>query len=212
MRRRGPQAPYVNEIRLGPLTGQAIGRLGGWLLSSGQALDLETGAGSDICSALKLRRGSPTISMTSLHRAAYRLCAMPMQPDSAARVRQSWALVLPRRKTVCRDFYQRLFARYPELRPLFKVEIAEQADLFVTMINTVISALEHPQRVRPLIETLGARHADYGVHSEDYAKFEEVLLETLSDTLEDELDAEGLAAWRQVFEELSETMQRGAAR
>ncbi|NBC48182.1 MAG: hemin receptor [Gammaproteobacteria bacterium] len=137
---------------------------------------------------------------------------MPMQPDSAARVRQSWAMVLPRRKTVCRDFYQRLFARYPELRPLFKVEIAEQADLFVTMINTVISALEHPQRVRPLIETLGARHADYGVHTEDYAKFEEVLLETLSDTLEGELDAEGLAAWRQVFEELSETMQRGAAR
>lgn len=135
---------------------------------------------------------------------------MPMQPDSAERIRQSWALILPRRKTMCRDFYQRLFARYPELRPLFKGEIGEQADLFVTMLNTFVSALEHPQRVRPLIETLGGRHADYGVRAEDYAKFEEVLLETLGEVLGGDIDAAGLAAWREVFEELSGTMQRGA--
>ncbi|WP_200244790.1 globin domain-containing protein [Lamprobacter modestohalophilus] len=134
-----------------------------------------------------------------------------MHPDTASRVRQSWALILPQRKTVCRDFYQRLFDRYPELRPLFKGEIGEQADLFVTMINTVISALEHPERVRPLIEILGVRHADYGVRPEDYAKFEKTLLDTLKETLGDELDAEGLAAWREVFETLSQTMQAGAA-
>jgi hemoglobin-like flavoprotein len=133
-----------------------------------------------------------------------------MQPDSAERIRQSWALVLPRRKTVCRDFYQRLFTRYPELRPLFKNEVGEQADLFVTMINTFVSALEHPQRVRPLIETLGARHAGYGVRAEDYGKFEEVLLETLGDALDGDIDAAGLAAWREVFDALSATMQRGA--
>ncbi|MEA3642866.1 MAG: globin domain-containing protein [Lamprobacter sp.] len=135
-----------------------------------------------------------------------------MHPETASRVRQSWALILPQRKTVCRDFYHRLFVRYPELRPLFKGEIGEQADLFVTMINTVISALEHPERVRPLIETLGGRHADYGVHPEDYAKFEQVLIETLREALGDELDAEAQAAWREVFEALTQTMQVGAAR
>jgi methyl-accepting chemotaxis protein len=135
-----------------------------------------------------------------------------MNPDTAARVRKSWALVLPQRKVVCRAFYQRLFARHPDLSPMFKGEIGEQADLFVTMINTVISALEHPHRVRPLVETLGARHVEYGVRAEDYEKFESVLLETLRDTLGDELDAESLAAWREVFEDLSHTMQAGAAR
>lgn len=134
-----------------------------------------------------------------------------MHPDTASRIRQSWSLILPQRKAVCRDFYERLFVRYPELRPLFKGEIGEQADLFVTMINTVISALEHPERVRPLIETLGARHAQYGVHPEDYAKFEQVLLETLREALGEEFDAEVEAAWCQVFEALSQTMQAGAA-
>ncbi len=133
-----------------------------------------------------------------------------MHLDTAARVRQSWALILPQRKAVCRDFYQRLFARYPELRPLFKANLAQQVDLLVTMINTVISALEHPDRVRPLIETLGARHADYGVQVQDYAKFEQVLLETLREALGDELDADAQAAWRAVFEQLSATMQAGA--
>jgi hemoglobin-like flavoprotein len=135
-----------------------------------------------------------------------------MNPETAANVQRSWALVLPQRKAVCRAFYRRLFERHPELRPLFKADIGEQADLFVTMINTVISALEHPQRVRALVETLGARHAGYGVRAEDYAKFEAVLLETLRDTLGDELDAATLAAWREVFAGLSQTMQEGAAR
>jgi hemoglobin-like flavoprotein len=135
-----------------------------------------------------------------------------MNPDIAARVRRSWALVLPQRKAVCRAFYQRLFTCHPDLRPLFKGEIGEQADLFVTMINTVISALEHPERVRALVETLGARHAEYGVSAEDYAKFEAVLLETLCEALGDDLDAESLAAWREVFEDLSQTMQAGAVR
>ncbi|WP_462322604.1 globin domain-containing protein [Halochromatium sp.] len=135
-----------------------------------------------------------------------------MHPDTVSRVRQTWALILPQRKSVCRAFYRRLFLDHPELRPLFKGEIDEQADLFVTMINTVISALEYPERVRPLIETLGARHAEYGVRPEDYLKFEQVLLETLYEALGDELDAEAQAAWREVFEALSQTMQAGAVR
>lgn len=134
-----------------------------------------------------------------------------MHPDTASRVRHTWALILPQRKVVCRAFYQRLFQRYPELQPLFKGDIAEQADLFVTMINTVISALEHPGRVRPLIETLGARHADYGVEPADYAKFEEVLLATLDEALGDEFNAEDREGWREVFEQLMATMLAGAA-
>ncbi len=43
-----------------------------------------------------------------------------MTPETAALVRQSWAEIMPMRKQVCVDFYDRLFARYPEVRPLFK--------------------------------------------------------------------------------------------
>jgi hemoglobin-like flavoprotein len=135
-----------------------------------------------------------------------------MNPEDAALVRHTWALILPQRKQVCRSFYERLFARHPELRPLFKGDIDHQADLFVTMINTVISALDDPRPVRPLIETLGARHVDYGVAAGDYDKFEQVLLETLAEALGDEATPEVQAAWQAVFEELSAVMRAGAER
>jgi len=133
-----------------------------------------------------------------------------MKPEAVALVRQSWSAILPMRRKVCGDFYQRLFATYPELRPLFKGDLNRQTMLFVTMINTVVSALDDPSPVQPLIETLGARHADYGVSASDYAKFEAVLLDTLHQALGDEFSAEMRIAWGSVYERLVEMMRAGA--
>jgi len=133
-----------------------------------------------------------------------------MNPETIALVRQSWSAILPMRRDVCGDFYQRLFATYPELRPLFTGDMERQAMLFVTMINTVVSALDDPGPVQPLIETLGARHAHYGVSAQDYAKFETVLLDTLHQALGDAFSAETRIAWARVYERLVEIMRAGA--
>lgn len=133
-----------------------------------------------------------------------------MNPETVALVRQSWTAILPKRKEVCGDFYRRLFSTHPELRPLFKGDIERQAMLFVTMINTVVSALDDPGPVRPLLESLGARHADYGVSARDYAKFEAVLLDTLHHSLGDDFTTETRTAWRLVYERLVAIMRTGA--
>jgi len=100
-----------------------------------------------------------------------------MNPRSIALVRDFWSAITPRRKEVCSEFYRRLFAAYPEVKPLFSGDIQRQTRLLVTMIDTVVSCLDDPKPVRPLLETLGARHADYGVTAADYVKFETVLLD-----------------------------------
>jgi hemoglobin-like flavoprotein len=133
-----------------------------------------------------------------------------MNPQTAALVRDSWAEIVPVRKDVCADFYQRLFARYPELRPLFKGDLERQTGLFVTMLNTVVSALENPDPVVPLIKAVGARHADYGVGGADYDKFAEVLLDTFADALGDRFTPATRAAWVEVYAELADTMRQGA--
>jgi nitric oxide dioxygenase len=133
-----------------------------------------------------------------------------MSPETAELVKRSWSAILPRRKEVCGTFYRRLFEVYPEVQPLFKGDMARQTNLFVTMINTVISALDNPRPVRPLLQTLGARHADYGVSAEDYQKFEAVLLDTLEQALGDEFTADTRTAWRSVYEKLAGTMRAGA--
>jgi hemoglobin-like flavoprotein len=134
-----------------------------------------------------------------------------MNPQTAALVRDSWAEIVPMRKQVCAEFYQRLFARYPELRPLFKDDIERQTSLFVTMLNTVVSSLENREPVVPLIKTVGARHADYGVGNADYDKFSNVLLDSFADALGERFTPDVRAAWTEVYEELADTMRQGAA-
>ena len=132
-------------------------------------------------------------------------------PETTALVRQSWAAIVPVRKQVCADFYRHLFAGYPELRPLFKGDMERQTALFVTMMNTVVSALENPDPVIPLIKTVGARHAGYGVLEADYDKFADVLLETFAQALGEDFTPEVRAAWTEVYAHLAGTMKQGAA-
>jgi nitric oxide dioxygenase len=134
-----------------------------------------------------------------------------MNPQNAALVRDSWAQIVPMRKQVCADFYRRLFSRHPELRPLFRGDIERQTALFVTMLNTVVSALENPDPVVPLIKTVGARHAGYGVADADYDKFAAVLLDSFELALGGERFTPAVrAAWAEVYTELADTMRQGA--
>jgi hemoglobin-like flavoprotein len=133
-----------------------------------------------------------------------------MNSETAALVRDSWAEIVPVRKQVCTDFYRRLFDRYPELRPLFKGDIERQTSLFVTMLNTVVSSLENRDPVIPLIKTVGARHAAYGVGDADYAKFAEVLIDAFAKALGDRFTPEVQSAWAEVYTELAATMRQGA--
>lgn len=133
-----------------------------------------------------------------------------MNPQTAALVRDTWAEIVPIRKQVCGDFYQRLFARHPELRPLFKGDLDRQTALFVTMLNTVVSALDDPGPVVPLIKAAGVRHADHGVTDADYDKFAAVLLDSFADALGERFTPDVRRAWAAVYAELAATMRRGA--
>jgi hemoglobin-like flavoprotein len=135
-----------------------------------------------------------------------------MTSETTARVRESWARIRPDRKRICTLFYQRLIDQHPEMRPLFKGDMARQRDLLVTMLDTVVSALDNPVPVRHLIETLGERHAGYGVTEAHYVEFRGVLLWAIEQGLGEEFDAPTAKAWGEVYDELARTMQAGAAR
>ncbi|WP_058553848.1 globin domain-containing protein [Thiohalocapsa sp. ML1] len=133
-----------------------------------------------------------------------------MNSQTAALVRDSWAALVPMRKQVCADFYQRLFTRHPELRPLFKGDLDRQTALFATMLNTVVSSLENREPVVVLIKAVGARHVGYGVADADYDKFADALLESFALALGERFTPRTRTAWEQVFAELAATMRQGA--
>jgi nitric oxide dioxygenase len=93
---------------------------------------------------------------------------LELNDEEIIQLKQSW----PHIKTQSEDFaitmYNRLFYLQPELRPLFKEDIRQQAKKFIDFLSFVISNLDDWSIVEREIFELGKRHVDYRVSPQDY--------------------------------------------
>jgi hemoglobin-like flavoprotein len=135
-----------------------------------------------------------------------------MTPEDTALVRASWAKLIAVSEQTAALFYERLFQRHPELRPLFKGELDEQGQKLMRMIDRAIDALDDPEPLDRVIKMMGARHNGYGVQDEDYEKLGEVLFWALEQGLGDDFTPETRAAWAAVYADLADLMREGAMR
>ena len=86
-----------------------------------------------------------------------------MNQTMMAHVQHSWQRVVAMGADVGKLFYQHLFTADPELRPLFKGDIEQQAAKLVQMIDVAVSKLNDLSVLLPVLENLGRRHRGYGV-------------------------------------------------
>lgn len=134
-----------------------------------------------------------------------------MNAQQVALVQSSFARVQPIADTAATLFYDRLFTLDPELRPLFKGDLAEQKRKLMTMLAVVVNGLSRLDQIVPAVQALGRRHASYGVHDEHYATVGAALLWTLGQGLGDGFTADVEAAWTAAYTLLAETMQTAVA-
>ena len=134
-----------------------------------------------------------------------------MPHESIELVRSSCRKMLPVSEQVAQAFYSRLFERYPEVRPLFKGDMAEQGDKLMSLINIAVNGLDLLDSLAPPLQELGARHMAYGVKDEDYAKVIEALLWAISHQLQADFTSEVERAWRDTLNTLTSIMLEGAA-
>lgn len=136
-----------------------------------------------------------------------------MTRDQIARVRSSWALVVPLAEVVAARFYEQLFTLDPSLRPLFAhTDSAAQRRKFVQTLAIVVAGLDDLPRLLPAIEALGQRHAGYGVTDAHYGTVRAALLWTLERGLGPDFDERTREAWDAAYHLLATVMQRAAAR
>ena len=105
------------------------------------------------------------------------------------------------------DFYNRLFYRYPGLRPLFKEDIRMQARKFTAHLSYLIKNLYDWKRIQLDIEELGKRHVSYEVKEEDYTYVQEALIYALKNHLKDEWDENTAQAWIKLYRMIAELMK-----
>lgn len=133
-----------------------------------------------------------------------------MNPQQITLIRDSFALIEPMADEVAELFYRHLFTADPALRPLFKGDMQQQGKLLMTMLGAAVRILDRPDSLLPVLRSLGARHAQYGVQDAHYATVGAALIQTLDDGLGALFTAELRAAWLALYGVVSTTMMAAA--
>ncbi|HEY8615692.1 globin family protein [Phenylobacterium sp.] len=134
-----------------------------------------------------------------------------MTPDQIQLVRATFAEVAPIRAQAARLFYARLFEVAPDVRPMFKADLAAQGAKLMAAIAFVVGALDQPEVVGPQVEALGRRHGGYGVQAIHYKAVGDTLIWMLETSLGEILTPPAKRAWLAAYDLLSSAMIAAAS-
>jgi hemoglobin-like flavoprotein len=77
-------------------------------------------------------------------------------------------------------FYDRLFDKYPCVRPMFKKDMTLQYNKLFQAVSLAVRFLDNVEELVPVLQELGVRHAGYGVVRAHYEAVTECFLWTLN--------------------------------
>jgi hemoglobin-like flavoprotein len=127
-------------------------------------------------------------------------------------LRLSFEEIIEREPNLADRFYQILFTKYPQVRPLFRGDTRAQGKMLAGALGAVMDHLEDAAWLVPTLEALGARHVQYGVTDEMYGWVGESLLGALADVAGADWNVDLIVAWSEAFTFIANTMKAGAAR
>ncbi len=134
----------------------------------------------------------------------------PLSPAQKRLVQTTFAKIEPIAEAAAELFYGKLFELDPGLKALFKGDIKEQGRKLMATLKIAVKGLDDLEKLVPVVQDLGRRHAGYGVQDRDYDTVAAALLWTLGQGLKDEFTPEVEAAWTAVYAILAETMTAAA--
>lgn len=138
-----------------------------------------------------------------------------MNAEQVKLVQESFQKVVPIADVAATLFYGRLFDLDPSLESLFKGDMVEQGRKLMQTLTVVVKSLDRFEQVLSAVQTLGARHAGYGVRERDYVTVGRALIWTLKKGLGEDFTPQAEAAWVDTYTALAgvmKTAQAAAAR
>jgi serine/threonine protein kinase len=135
----------------------------------------------------------------------------PAAADLPHLLASSFARLSPHMLALSEAFYARLFEEAPSIRPLFPTDLGEQKLKLAGALELTIEHLGRPERLTPLLEELGRRHARYGVRGPDFDLVGRCLLETIAEFEAAHFTPTLEQAWGEAYAQISQAMQRGLA-
>ncbi len=109
-------------------------------------------------------------------------------------------------------FYERLFEKYPAVRPLFNTPPEEQHQKLMASIASIVASVTQPETMVPYLHAMGIRHLVYGTVNAHYPAVAENLIAVLAEHLsvEGEWTPEMAQAWDEALEAVAGIMIEAA--
>jgi nitric oxide dioxygenase len=133
-----------------------------------------------------------------------------MTPQQISLIQSNWASVVPIQDTAAGLFYQRLFALDPDVRPLFKGDLASQGKKLMQALGFIVNSLTRLDELVPVAQDMARRHVGYGVKAAHYDTVGAALLWTLEQGLGPAFTDEAKAAWATAYGTLAGVMKDAA--
>jgi hemoglobin-like flavoprotein len=130
---------------------------------------------------------------------------------NVALLRSSFELVTEREPQLTVRFYEILFDRYPQVKPLFgRSSGGNQAAMLQSALVSVLERIEDAAWLESTLRAMGDKHVDYGVTEEMYSWVGDSLISAIGEAAGDAWSRELEAAWLEAYAAISGLMRQGA--
>jgi len=130
---------------------------------------------------------------------------------NAPLLRSSFELVVTRQPKLVHRFYEILFERYPQVKPLFgRNAPAKQEEMLTSALVAVLDHIEDAPWLVSTLGQLGAKHDGYGVTKEMYGWVGASLLAALAEAAGSDWSPALESAWTDAYGAIVGLMQPAA--
>ncbi|NOY62519.1 MAG: PAS domain-containing protein [Gammaproteobacteria bacterium] len=164
--------------------------------------EIASGAGHDSVPAAQAKRSSG--SMKTVKRGSTDEAGSELQVEL---LESSFLALAPHGAALVERFYEELFNRHPQVKPLFsKVAPADQQRKLLSALSLVVNSLREPDKLASALQAMGRRHQGYGAVEAHYGAVKTTLLDVMAEFAGDLWDAELESAWSQALDTVSSVM------
>ena len=161
-----------------------------------------------------LSEGEPEGEAKPKKKPAKRVRARRVSASKPAKVKteielleESFAALAPQGEALAARFYERLFDKYPEVKPLFEgIPIDGQQKKLLASLVLLVQNLHKPEILKDYLYSLGARHVQYGVIEAHYPLVAENLLAVMAEFAGELWTDEVKQAWQNTLNTVATIM------
>jgi hemoglobin-like flavoprotein len=127
-------------------------------------------------------------------------------------LRTSFEALRPQAPALVHRFYEILFERYPQVRPMFAhTDLAKQRQMLIQALAILVANLERPDILKNYLGAMGARHSGYGARDAHYDAVGECLLAAMAEIAGPLWTEELAREWAETYGAVASLMKQGAA-